>query len=95
MTTAKIINHHIKNFSPDVWLLKNDPIKNYPSKDSFPSELVRRLILNFTDLDYLVFDPFVGSGKSMVEAQKANRNYLGFDIKQKYLDITRNYLDRR
>lgn len=90
----KIINNKLKEFYPDVWLIENDKIKGYKSKDSFPIELVKRLILNFTNEGDLVLDPFIGSGKTGKVAKKLNRNFIGFEINKKYVDIAEEVIKK-
>ncbi len=86
----KNINNKIKEFYPDVWLLQSEKVDWYPSKDSFPLELVKRIVLNFTNFDDLVLDPFMGSGKTAHVCKVHNRNYLGFDLSEKFVKLA-NY----
>ena len=88
-----LIKNNISEFYPDVWLLERDKIKNYPSKDSFPSELVKRLVLTFTNTSDLIFDPFVGSGKTAKVAVDNDRKFIGFDSSQEFIDIANRYIE--
>ena len=54
---------------------------------AFPSELVKRIILNFTNEGDLVLDPFIGSGKTGKIAKELGRNYIGFEIDEKNVEI--------
>lgn len=47
---------------------------------TFPKELINRIIKNFSENGDLIFDPFVGTGTTVLCAKKNNRNYLGFEI---------------
>jgi DNA modification methylase len=40
----------------------------------------------------LVLDPFVGSGTTLVAAQDTDRNAVGFDLQQKYIDLSKSRL---
>lgn len=51
------------------------------------------LIKNTTDPGDLVFDPFCGSGTTLVSAKSLNRSYLGCDISEKYVSIAQNALN--
>lgn len=82
-----------KTFYPDVWLIEKDKIQDYPTKDSFPIELVSRLIKTFTKENDLVLDPFVGSGTSAIVSKQLNRNYIGFDISQDFIDMANKRLN--
>lgn len=53
----------------------------------FPESLVKDHILSWSNPGDLVFDPFLGSGTTVVAAVKLGRNYLGCDISKEYYDI--------
>jgi DNA modification methylase len=52
-----------------------------------PVELMRRPILNHTQPGEGVYDPFVGSGSSLIAAESAGRVCYGIDIDPKYVDV--------
>lgn len=54
---------------------------------TFPLALARRVISLFTHEGELVVDPFVGSGTTLLAAQDTNRNAVGFDLQDKYIDL--------
>ncbi|MFZ2487110.1 MAG: DNA methyltransferase [Anaerolineae bacterium] len=54
---------------------------------TFPVSLAKRVIELFTHEGELVLDPFVGSGTSLVAAQELNRNAVGFDLQEKYINL--------
>lgn len=54
---------------------------------TFPISLTKKIIELFTHQGELVLDPFVGSGTTLVAAQDTNRNAIGFDLQQKYIDV--------
>ncbi|GAB4499232.1 MAG: DNA methyltransferase [Anaerolineales bacterium] len=54
---------------------------------TFPIALAKKVISLFSHEGELVLDPFVGSGTSLVAAQDTNRNAVGFDLQQKYIDL--------
>ena len=53
----------------------------------FPIEMAQRVISQFTHKGELVIDPFVGSGTTLLAAQDLERNAVGFDLKQEYVDL--------
>jgi DNA modification methylase len=59
---------------------------------TFPIALAKRCISLFTHEGELVLDPFLGSGTSLVAAQDLNRNAVGFDLKQGYIDLSSSRL---
>jgi DNA modification methylase len=59
---------------------------------TFPIALARRVIQLLTHEGQLILDPFVGSGTTLVAAQDTNRNAVGFDLQQKYIDLCESRL---
>lgn len=53
-----------------------------------PLELMKILIKMTTTEGQIVLDPFCGSGTTLVAAKKLNRNYVGFEINEKYYKIS-------
>lgn len=54
---------------------------------TFPISLCKRVISLFTHEGELVLDPFVGSGTTLVAARDLNRNAIGFDLQESYIDL--------
>ena len=52
-----------------------------------PVELMRRPILNHTQAGEAVYDPFLGSGSSVIAAESTRRVCYGIDIDPKYVDV--------
>jgi site-specific DNA-methyltransferase (adenine-specific) len=49
-----------------------------------PEKLLAKLILASTRQDDFVFDPFMGTGSSIVTAKKLGRQFLGVEIEKEY-----------
>jgi site-specific DNA-methyltransferase (adenine-specific) len=54
-----------------------------------PVELIETLIGAVADTAEMVFDPFTGSGTTLVAAAKLGRHFLGFEISPEYCAIAR------
>jgi len=59
---------------------------------TFPISLSKRVIELFTHEGELVLDPFVGSGTTLVAAKDCNRNAVGFDLKEDYINLSKDRL---
>jgi DNA modification methylase len=58
----------------------------------FPIALPKKCIELFTHKGELVLDPFVGIGTTLIAARDLERNAVGFDLNQRYVDFTNKRL---
>lgn len=76
----------------DVWEFPNVK-SNHREKTShpcqFPIELAERLVLGFSNEGDIVFDPFVGSGTTLVAALKNGRKTIGAEKIKEYVEISK------
>jgi len=71
-----------------VWAVdKPRACKEHPTMK--PVELPENAIMNHTDPNDIVFDPFLGSGTTMIAAEKAGRICRGMEISPAYIDVIR------
>ena len=66
--------------------------KTYQHDTIKPEKLTRALMLTCSKPDALVLVPFAGSGTECAMAQKENRNFIGFEIDEKYHEVAMNRL---
>jgi DNA modification methylase len=52
-----------------------------------PVELMRRPILNHTKRGQVVYDPFLGSGTTMMAAELTERICLAIELDPRYVDV--------
>jgi len=52
-----------------------------------PIELMQYLIKLVSREESIILDPFMGSGTTAIAARKLNRNYIGFELDEKYIKI--------
>jgi len=52
-----------------------------------PEKLLAKIILGSSNENDLVFDPFLGSGTSVVTAKKLNRNFCGVEVDKTYASL--------
>ena len=58
----------------------------------YPIQLVRELLKGVVDDDYLVIDPFCGSGQTGIAAAERNCRFIGYDISQSFCRLARRRL---
>lgn len=59
---------------------------------TFPISLAQQVIKLFTHEGELVVDPFVGSGTTLLAARDLNRNAVGFDLQEEYIELCKDRL---
>jgi DNA modification methylase len=75
-----------------VWMFPAERAKSVGHPAPFPLELPRRLIELYTFAGDVVLDPFCGSGTTCVAAKELARHYVGYDIKEQYIELARRRL---
>ena len=60
-----------------------------------PTAFIRELLAMFSKPHDLVFDPFAGSGSTLVAAKEMGRQYLGFEIEADYVALAKQRLSKR
>ena len=80
-------NRKIRNRSfPDVWRFKRLYKAKYATQK--PVELFQAMIFASAEEDYVVCDPFVGSGSAAIAAIKNGCNFLGCDLSPAAVDLS-------
>lgn len=71
------------------------PVK--PCKEAhfavFPMELIETPIDAGCPLNGVVLDPFMGSGTTGLVAKNKNRNYIGIELNEEYIDIAKKRIE--
>lgn len=65
---------------------KKGPEKEHPCPKVL--NLIRWIILSFSDENDIIYDPFMGSGTTAVACIKEKRNYIGSEIEARYVEIS-------
>jgi site-specific DNA-methyltransferase (adenine-specific) len=73
----------------DIWSIPPESARRVGHPAPFPVELPEKLISLYTFKDDLVLDPFMGSGSALVAAAQLGRRYVGYDLDEQYVEITR------
>ncbi|MDG1087583.1 MAG: site-specific DNA-methyltransferase, partial [Acidimicrobiales bacterium] len=71
----------------DVWKIAPESARRVQHPAPFPIELPRRLIDLYTYRDDIVIDPFLGSGTTLLAAERTGRRGMGFELDREYADI--------
>jgi DNA modification methylase len=77
-----------------IWTMKREPTGDYVHPTQKPVELIQRAIVNSTQRNEKVLDPFLGSGSTLIASDKTGRVCYGMELDPKYVDIIiQRYVD--
>jgi DNA modification methylase len=71
----------------DVWEIKKDASKYYLHPTQKPVELPARAIRNSSDVGMIVYDPFCGSGSTLIACEDLKRRCYAIEIDPYYCDV--------
>ena len=79
------------------WFIHNPPPRKkdemlHPAK--YPEDMIEKFIRYFTKSGQVVFDPFLGTGSSLVACYNSQRNGIGIELQKKYADIAKERLKK-
>lgn len=76
-----------------VWTITTQPYRGAHFA-VFPQELARRCILAGSRSGGVVLDPFLGSGTTAEVALKLGRKFIGIDLNEKYVEMSRERISK-
>ena len=76
-------------WTKSIWTFNAESAKRIGHPAPFPVDLPYRLIQLYSFKTDIVLDPFMGSGTTAVAALKSQRKYVGFEINQEYINLTK------
>ena len=59
-----------------------------------PEYLLEKIVLASTAEGQIILDPFCGSGTTGVEAVRFGRKFIGIDVSEEYLEISKRRLEK-
>lgn len=87
----KVFKENIsKEYQSEVWTINPDKNTKHPAP--FPQKLVENCVLLTTEENDIILDPFLGSGTSAIVSKKLNRNFIGIEIDEKYVNLSKELL---
>ncbi len=74
-------------WTKSVWTFPAVSARSIGHPAPFPEELPHRLIQLYSFKNDVILDPLCGSGTACVSALKDERNFIGYDIKEEYVEL--------
>ncbi len=91
---SDITKEQFMEWTNGVWTFNGESKKKIGHPAPFPKELPLRCIKLFSFVKDIVFDPFTGSGTTLISASNNNRIGIGLEIDEKYCNLAKNRISR-
>jgi len=70
----------------DIWNIKRDISTNKNHNATFPINLIRKILINFTNENDIIYDPFMGTGTTAIACLIEKRKFIGSEIDKEYFE---------
>ncbi len=87
---SDISKEQFMEWTNGIWTFNGESKKKIGHPAPFPKELPLRCIKLFSFEKDVVFDPFTGSGTTLIQASKLNRIGVGLEIDKNYCNLAKN-----
>lgn len=82
-----ITKEQFMEWTKSIWTINAESAKRIGHPAPFPVELPNRLIQLYSFTEDIILDPFIGSGTTAVAAVKTRRNFIGYEVNDKYVRL--------
>lgn len=89
-----ISKHDFIQWTKSIWTFQAVNAKRIGHPAPFPVELPHRLINLYSYEGDVVLDPFCGSGTTCIAALRNNRKYIGYDVKEEYIELSQKRINK-
>jgi len=86
---SDITKDEFMEWTNGLWTFNGESKKRIGHPAPFPIELPFRCIKLFSFVDDIIFDPFTGSGTTLIAANNCNRYSVGLEIDKKYCELAK------
>jgi len=87
---SDITKEEFMEYTNGIWTFPGESKKRIGHPAPFPKELPYRAIKLFSFKNDVVFDPFMGSGTTLIVAAQTDRIGVGLEIDKKYCELAKN-----
>jgi len=78
----------------DIWNVKPEKTINKNHSATFPLNLIRKILINFTNENNIIYDPFMGTGTTAIACLIEKRKFIGSEIDKEYFEATKKRIEQ-
>ncbi len=90
---STISKEDFMEWTKSIWTFKAESARRVGHPAPFPIDLPYRLIQLYSFTTDIILDPFMGSGTTAIAALKSNRDFVGFEINEDYIRLTKTRVE--
>lgn len=88
-----ITKEQFMEWTKSIWTMNAESARRIGHPAPFPEELPNRLISLYSFQDDVILDPFMGSGTTAVSSLKLGRKFVGYEISEEYIKLSKKRID--
>lgn len=89
LNSVMVIGANGKPKNPgDIWAINTQPLTGSHTA-TFPEKLIEKIILCGSPENGVVFDPFLGTGTTLIASDRLKRNCIGFEINNDFYNFSK------
>ncbi len=92
--TNDITRQEFLDWTNGLWSFNGESAKRIGHPAPYPVELPYRCIKMFSYVEDMIFDPFLGSGTTLVAAKQLFREGIGVELDEGYYNLAKRRLDK-
>ncbi len=78
----------------DIWNVKRENTINKNHSATFPLNLIRKILINFTNENNIIYDPFMGTGTTAIACLIEKRKFIGSEIDKEYFETAKKRIEQ-
>ena len=85
--TSTISKEDFMESTLSIWNIAPEKAKKIGHPAPFPVELPKKFIELYSFKEDVILDPFMGSGSTAIAAKLLDRNFIGYEISEEYIEL--------